>query len=361
MFIPKLQFFMKKDKEPYFLPQIMCFHLQDVDSLIETACRWNWNSDYRPLRGGAFKSMACLVQIGSIQFTYESWSKAINLQGESPKGCLSFSIVDYGDRSTWWGQPLYLDAIAITNNYRGMDLVTPNPFAVWTASVPIENLEAIAQDYGYLLPDPLLKGKISQIHPPATTLASLRGYFQNLFALIEHTPEVATQPAMQSIVRQDFLPLLIEAIMLSEPHPVFSCSPRYNLVKQIEEITLTNPQQTLTLHDLCKIVHYSDRTLNYIFQSVVGMSPLAYLKAQRMNGAHRQFKDSTTKDTTVTEVAQQWGFWHMGHFSQEYKKMFGVCPSCTLKLKPLLVLTLPSVASLFQPSLWALLRAELMS
>ncbi len=311
----------------------MCFHLQDVDELIETACRWDWNSDYRPLRGGAFKSIACLVQLGGIQFTYESWSQAMNLQGESPKGCLSFGIVDYGDRNICLGQPLPKDAIGVINNSWGMDLVTTNPFAVWTASVPIETLEAVAQDYGYLLPDPLLKGKISQIHPPATTLASLRGYFQNLFALIEHAPDLATQPTMQRLVRQDFLPLLIEALMLSEPYSGYVPSPRYQLVKQLEEMVLMNPQQPLTLNDLSRAFHTSDRSLNYIFQSCVGMSPMAYLKVQRLNGAHRLLKACTSKDTTVTEVAHQWGFWHMGYFSQEYKKMFGEYPSSILKKK----------------------------
>jgi AraC-like DNA-binding protein len=33
----------------------------------------------------------------------------------------------------------------------------------------------------------------------------------------------------------------------------------------------------------------------------------------------------------VTDAATAWGFWHFGHFSQEYKKLFGELPSDTLR------------------------------
>ena len=321
-----------------FPPLVMRLNIQDVDELIEAACRWNWNSDYRLLRGGTFKSTACLARLGGIQFTYESLSKAIHLQAESPKECLTLGIVDYGwprsvslrDRNIWLGQPLSPDAIAITKAFQGIDLVTINSFAAWTASVPIETLQAAAEDYGYLLSTPLLQGKVLLIYPPASAMASLRGYLQNLFAMIQTTPDLATQPTMQSLVRQDFLPLLIEALMMTESYPV-SPSPRYRLVKQVEEMVLRNAQKSLTLHDLCKAVKVNPRTLNYAFQDCVGISPMAYLKAQRLNGARRQLKTCAIKGTKVTKVANQWGFWHLGHFLQDYKKMFGESPSTTLK------------------------------
>ena len=32
---------------------------------------------------------------------------------------------------------------------------------------------------------------------------------------------------------------------------------------------------------------------------------------------------------TVADIAARWGFWHMGHFSQDYKALFGETPTQT--------------------------------
>jgi AraC family transcriptional regulator, ethanolamine operon transcriptional activator len=33
----------------------------------------------------------------------------------------------------------------------------------------------------------------------------------------------------------------------------------------------------------------------------------------------------------VTQAASQWGFWHLGYFSRDYRKMFGELPSQTFR------------------------------
>ncbi|WP_392531001.1 helix-turn-helix domain-containing protein [Nostoc sp. C117] len=62
------------------------------------------------------------------------------------------------------------------------------------------------------------------------------------------------------------------------------------------------------------------------------LSPIAYLKIQRMNGVRRTLRDADPKITTVMQVAHQWGFCSTGHFCRDYKEMFGELPSETLKI-----------------------------
>jgi len=110
-------------------------------------------------------------------------------------------------------------------------------------------------------------------------------------------------------------------------HP--SC--RHQLMKQAEEMILETLARPWTVHDLCTALHVSERTLRYSFQEYFGMSPMIYLKVQRLNGVRRQLKASRADQVTVTDIAIQWGFWHMGQFAKDYKKMFGECPSETLR------------------------------
>ena len=45
----------------------------------------------------------------------------------------------------------------------------------------------------------------------------------------------------------------------------------------------------------------------------------------------RVLKSTDPKLATISQIAIEWGFWHMGQFSADYKKMFGETPSTTLR------------------------------
>ncbi|HEY9663556.1 MAG TPA: helix-turn-helix domain-containing protein [Allocoleopsis sp.] len=108
-------------------------------------------------------------------------------------------------------------------------------------------------------------------------------------------------------------------------------SHHYQLIQQAEKVIIENLNYPWTIQDLCKKLYVSQRTLRYAFQKCLGMSPMSYLKTQRLNQVHRQLKASDHRQTTVTDIAIQCGFWHMGQFAQDYRKMFGECPSETLR------------------------------
>jgi len=58
---------------------------------------------------------------------------------------------------------------------------------------------------------------------------------------------------------------------------------------------------------------------------------MAYLKTVRLNGVRRALKIADPPTATVLGIASRYGFWHMGHFSHDYRQMFGESPSDTLQ------------------------------
>jgi AraC family ethanolamine operon transcriptional activator len=58
---------------------------------------------------------------------------------------------------------------------------------------------------------------------------------------------------------------------------------------------------------------------------------MAYLKTLRLHSVFRALKTPQPSPKTVTEVATQFGFYHLGFFARDYKQMFGELPSATLK------------------------------
>ena len=103
------------------------------------------------------------------------------------------------------------------------------------------------------------------------------------------------------------------------------------LIQQAEMMMTENLNYPWTIQDLCEKLYVSQRTLRYAFQECLGMSPMTYLKTQRLKQVRYQLKAPDQNQTTVTDIAIQCGFWHMGQFAQDYRKMFGERPSETLR------------------------------
>jgi AraC family ethanolamine operon transcriptional activator len=59
------------------------------------------------------------------------------------------------------------------------------------------------------------------------------------------------------------------------------------------------------------------------------VSPVTYLRAQRLSAVRRTIIKTAETNTSVMEIAERWGFWHPSYFTASYKKLFGELPSAT--------------------------------
>jgi len=86
---------------------------------------------------------------------------------------------------------------------------------------------------------------------------------------------------------------------------------------------------TSTLGEIYEYAGVSYRTLNRAFKERFGVSPKQYIVATRLAEARRALV-SSQGSVRITDVASNWGFWHLGRFARDYKRMFGELPSDTL-------------------------------
>jgi AraC-like DNA-binding protein len=61
------------------------------------------------------------------------------------------------------------------------------------------------------------------------------------------------------------------------------------------------------------------------------MSPAKYLKRYRMTQARLDLLGADPVSATVTQIATSWGFWELGRFAGEYRRLFEESPSETLQ------------------------------
>ena len=90
--------------------------------------------------------------------------------------------------------------------------------------------------------------------------------------------------------------------------------------------------EPITMESIARSVHMSVRSIQQGFCDELGMSPMTYLRDRRLERAHDELADALPSDgVTVTEVANRWGFHHLGSFAVEYRKRWGTTPSETLR------------------------------
>lgn len=92
-----------------------------------------------------------------------------------------------------------------------------------------------------------------------------------------------------------------------------------------------NLAQPITLNDLAAFTRMSVRSIQQGFKEDLGTTPMAYLRDRRLERVRAELADSVPREKTVTQIAERWGFTHLGNFSAIYQRRFGESPSATLR------------------------------
>ena len=125
-------------------------------------------------------------------------------------------------------------------------------------------------------------------------------------------------------------------LLYSQPHtylqalltPQSAAAPFY--VRRAESYIEAHLSEPLTLSDIAAHARVSARSLQNGFRDFRHTTPMAFVRALRMEKVHQTLLAADPSMSTVTEIAFQYGFTHMGDFTTHYKKRFGVTPSQTL-------------------------------
>jgi AraC-like DNA-binding protein len=111
--------------------------------------------------------------------------------------------------------------------------------------------------------------------------------------------------------------------------PVSRAAPYY--VRRAEDYIRAHADEALTMVEIAARAGISPRALFRGFHEFRGTSPMAYLKVIRLQWVHDELLAAVPGSASVTEVALRWGFAHLGHFGQDYKRRFGETPAETLR------------------------------
>lgn len=139
--------------------------------------------------------------------------------------------------------------------------------------------------------------------------------------------------------RQQLEQMVLTGFLLSHTHnysqqllqPQSPAAPYY--VKRAEAYIEAHFAETLSLAEIAAQSGVSARALQNGFQNFRHMTPMAFLRRVRLQQAHRNLLAADPSLATVTDIAIDCGFSHMGEFASLYKRTYGVTPRETLLKK----------------------------
>jgi AraC-like DNA-binding protein len=105
--------------------------------------------------------------------------------------------------------------------------------------------------------------------------------------------------------------------------------PGSRLVRRAVQFVEEHASSALTTSDIAAGIGASVRALQAGFHKWRQVTPTEYLRTVRLERVRDALLDANPS-TTVTDVALEHGFFHLGRFSQHYKRAFGENPAATL-------------------------------
>ncbi|MGI9342961.1 MAG: AraC family transcriptional regulator [Gammaproteobacteria bacterium] len=92
-----------------------------------------------------------------------------------------------------------------------------------------------------------------------------------------------------------------------------------------------NVTRPITRTELCEVSGLNVRTLTRGFEQRHGVGPIAFARARRLEAMQRALLAAEPGGASVTDIAYDHGFSHLGRFATEYRRAFGELPSATLR------------------------------
>jgi len=170
------------------------------------------------------------------------------------------------------------------------------------------------------------------VRPGPGLSSQLVNMHERLGAIAKTAPDILELPEVARALEQRLIYLMIRCLTDGKPSKMTAgCCRRDRVVARFEEFLEAHPGRALYLTEICAAIGIAERTLRVACEEHLGMGPIRYLTLRRMHLVRRTLLQSDPLKTTVTQVATDHGFWELGHFSVNYRELFGEPPSESLR------------------------------
>jgi AraC-like DNA-binding protein len=164
-------------------------------------------------------------------------------------------------------------------------------------------------------------------------LDEVQGLVSLLGMICQESEEVDPQPLVQAHFTQIIASKLLSLVKTNVRHTQEPAS-ALNF-QRVAEYIERHLQHELDTDTLASLVQVSSRTLYGLFERNAHTSPADYIRQRRLARVHACLSDPQCTVRSLSELAMDYGFMHLGRFSEQYRRQFGQLPSETLRQRRL--------------------------
>ncbi len=287
----------------------------DYKSMQNGAKNYLYFTKFR-LGSGPFYGIHAGIQLKHMQVGYADRHEGVMYEGWAPKECITIGVVQKSDSAVNVNRLKIEEGEIIVG-----DDSAPHFFASGDRAVLL--VLSIRKSLVAEVVPQLLRGT-DQVYKDKndTILTSLSGILEEVESRPGYSYSADEIEAFETRVL-DALRVQFEVPVPIE-HPLNAYE---SIAFDVKDFILENLTEECSVSNLTERFSISDKSLEKYFSALFGITPKKLITQLKLNQVHEELCYASAENVSVTEVAQRWGFSHLGRFSNAYKDIFGTLPS----------------------------------
>lgn len=287
-----------------------------------------WDLDFRQLDGGELDAKVIAIAVSMGVILKVEFNRSFHQVGHSPDDLLTFGVPGLDvDEFGWCSKRTRGGSLLNFNLGGGFEGVSPAGFNGHTFTFDKMALQAHAERLGLQEDVETMVRQCSYWRSPATL--SLSRSLDRLTQRLQFLGEQELHDHSE-LLNEEIATTVIRSLVTDSSWNALGRSDTHRDILERSLAVLEDIDNLpITVDELSRRAGTSLSTLKRVFIEEFGLSPKAYIRCRCLSAVRDELAHSVP-GTLIADVANRWGFWHMGQFAADYHKMFGMLPSQTI-------------------------------
>lgn len=286
-----------------------------------------WNLEHSKMEKGSFVGNLYAVHTPRIQFSSAYYSQSFMSKGDFPDGCIVLIYSPNDVIYSFQNKSILGNEIIVLKKGDEIDILTSGQINVRT--IVIEE-QLFYQTFYDFFDDTASATPHEKRFTIKTDMVSVFHQTVNSWSayLINDFPTLVIKPEYDKI-EHEILRQLFSCILLTSSNK----KRKKFQTKAARDLLHENIDKPIDIPMITNELNIRESQLHHTFKKDYGITPKKYLHYLRLNAIKKELLLGDPNLNTVNEIAKKYNLFHMGHFSVEYRKLFGETPFQTLNSK----------------------------